>query len=356
MSLMSKLKKNSTIKETSILSESEILLDKDSVPTPIPALNIALSGSIDGGLTAGATIFAGPSKHFKSLFSLIMAESYMKKYPESVLLFYDNEFGSPVSYFESVGIDPDRVLHTPITSVENLKHDISNQLNNIEKGERVIIVIDSLGNLASNKETEDAIDGKTVADMTRAKAIKSLFRIITVQLTMKNIPLIAIAHTYETMEMYAKQVVSGGKGIMYSADNVYIIGRQQEKDGSDLIGYNFIINVEKSRYCKEKSKIPITVSFGGGINKYSGLMDIALETGFCVKPKNGWYAKTNPETGEIEDKSYRLSQTNNEDFWKDVLRNPKFQEAVKKKFRVSNGDLIKVDNIEEVVEYDDDEV
>ncbi len=36
----------------------------------------------------------------------------------------------------------------------------------------VIIVVDSVGNLASKKEVDDALEGKSVADMTRAKQMK----------------------------------------------------------------------------------------------------------------------------------------------------------------------------------------
>lgn len=340
MNALEKLRKNTTSKKASILSESELLLEKDVTSTPVYAMNVALSGDINGGLTSGVTIFAGESKHFKSTFALLLAESYLRKHEDAVLLFYDNEFGSPVSYFESIGINPDRVFHTPIETVEDLKHDISCQLKGLERGDKVIIIIDSLGNVASNKETEDAIDGKTVADMTRAKAIKSLFRIVNVQLTIKNIPLVAIAHTYDTQEMYSKKVVSGGKGIYYSADNIYIIGRNQEKDGTEVVGYNFIINVEKSRFVREKSKIPITVSYDKGINIYSGLMDIALELGYVTKPKQGWYAKVDKDTGTISETNYRFAQTNNKEFWDNILSNQKFREDIIAKFKIANGSLI----------------
>jgi hypothetical protein len=94
-----------------------------------------------------------------------MASAYLKKNPEAVLLFYDSEFGSPVEYFESVGIDPSRVLHTPVKNLEELKFDMMKQLDAVEKGDKLFILIDSIGNLASVKEAEDALDGKSVADM-----------------------------------------------------------------------------------------------------------------------------------------------------------------------------------------------
>ena len=341
MSMLDKLKKNSTIKDSAILSESKFFQKKDMIQTQVPALNIALSGRIDGGLTPGLTMWAGPSKHFKTAFSLMMAKAYLDKYPDAILLFYDSEFGTPQSYFESFGIDMTRVLHTPLTNVEQLKFDIMTQLEQIARGDHVIILIDSIGNLASKKEVDDAMDGKSVADMSRAKQIKSLFRMVTPHLTLKDIPMVVVNHTYKTLELYSKDVVGGGTGSYYSADNIFILGRQQEKDGKDVIGYNFIINVEKSRYVKEKSKIPIEVTYENGISKWSGLLDIALLTGHVIKPNQGWYSKVDMETGEIEEKKYRLADTSNRAFWGPIIDSLTFQEAVKKMYQVASGSIYK---------------
>jgi RecA/RadA recombinase len=195
------------------------------VATPGPIVNVALSGKVDGGLTPGLTVVAGPSKHYKSNLSLMFAASYLKKYEDAVCLLYDTEFGITPEYLMSMGLDPSRVLHTPIEHVEALKFDIVKQLENIERGDKVIIVLDSIGNLASKKEIDDAIDGKSVADMTRAKQIKSLFRMVTPYLTTRDIPMVVINHTIQTMEMFSKQVMTGGTGVMYSANTVIFLGK-----------------------------------------------------------------------------------------------------------------------------------
>lgn len=345
MSILEKIKKNTTIKESAILSASKFFQKKDMVPTSIPIINVALSGRMDGGLTPGLTMWAGPSKHFKTAFSLLMARSYLDKYPDAALLFYDSEFGTPQSYFDSFGIDTDRVLHTPITNLEQLKFDIMQQMDNLERGDRVIIVIDSIGNLASKKEVEDALEGKSVADMSRAKQIKSLFRMVTPHLTIKDIPMIVVNHTYMEQGMFPKAIVSGGTGPYYSADNIFILGRQQEKEGTEIVGYNFIINVEKSRYVKEKSKIPVSVSFDGGISKWSGLLDLALESGHVIKPSNGWYQKVDKETGEILEKKYRIKDTDNKDFWMSIVTAKSFNDFVQKKYQIAHGDIIKDEDI-----------
>jgi len=353
MSVLDKLKKASTIKETSVLSKSKFFTDKDMIQTDVPIINVALSGNLDGGLTPGLTMFAGPSKHFKTAFALLMAKSYMKKYEDAVVLFYDSEFGTPQSYFDAFGIDTERVLHTPITDVEQLKHDIMNQLQNIEKDDKVIIVLDSIGNLASKKEVEDSIEGKSVADMSRAKQMKSLFRMVTPHLTIKDIPMIVVNHTYKEIGMFPKDIVGGGTGSYYSADTIWILGRQQDKDGTEIVGYNFIINVEKSRYVREKSKIPVTVSFGGGINKWSGLLDIALEGNFVSKPSNGWYAKVDQETGEVLEKK-RFADTQTEEFWKDILADERFKEFVRKKYEITYSSIMgETETLEEETEVSD---
>ena len=340
MSTLEKIKKNSSVKESAILSKSKFFTNKDMITTSVPIINVALSGKLDGGLTPGLTMWAGPSKHFKTAFSLLMAKSYLDKYKDAALLFYDSEFGTPQSYFDSFGIDTNRVLHTPLTDIEQLKHDIMQQLTQLERGDKLIIVVDSIGNLASKKEVDDAVEGKSVADMSRAKQVKSLFRMVTPHLNLKDIPMVVVNHTYMEIGMFPKAIVGGGTGSYYSADNIFIIGRQQEKEGTEVVGYNFIINVEKSRYVKEKSKIPVTVSFDGGISRWSGLLDIAIESGHVIKPSNGWYSKVDKETGEVEDKKYRLKDTDTKDFWMSIITSKSFQTYVEEKYRVAAAEIM----------------
>lgn len=140
----------------------------------------------------------------------------------------------------------------------------------------------------------------------------------------------------EEVEHYVLEngVVTHNTGVYYSADNIFIIGRQQEKDGTDLTGYNFIINVEKSRYVREKSKIPVEVSFEGGISKWSGLLEVALDGGFVVKPSNGWYSRKG------EDQKYRAKDTYTKEFWVPILTNKEFQQYIIDSYKVSNSSLI----------------
>ena len=355
MSIMDKLLKASTIKETAPLLDSKVFGKKELISTSVPMINVALSGSLDGGLAPGLTLIAGPSKHFKSAFSLLMAAAYQQKYKDGIILFYDSEFGTPQAYFESFNIDMSRVIHTPIKNIEELKFDIIQQLEAIDKKDNVIIVIDSVGNLASKKEVDDAMDAKSVADMTRAKQMKSLFRIITPYLNLKDIPMVVVNHIYMEQGMYPKAIVSGGTGIYLSSDNIWIIGRRQEKDGTEIKGYHFVINIEKSRHVREKSAIPITVTFEGGIMKWSGLLEVALDGGYVRKPKVGWYEIVDPATGEIlSEKNYREKEiVNNGDLWKMIIDKTDFAVYIRNRFTVANKDMFSDDEVLDL-DYEDE--
>jgi hypothetical protein len=348
ISLTERLLKSSSAPHTSILDSSELFTKQDMIMTGLPAMDIALSGSVRNGFVPGITTWAGPSKHFKTLFALLMCSAYLRKYEDAVMILYDSEFGSPLNYFISAGIDPARVIHIPVTSIEQLRTETSNQLDQITRGDKVIALIDSIGNLASKKEADDAMSGKEAADFTRAKTLKSYFRIVTPHFKLKNIPLVVINHTYQTIEMFSKTTMGGGTGNVYAADNIYFIGKQQERETSGdkaIIGYDFIINVEKSRFVREKSKIPVTVHWETGIQPYSALFDLALNGNFITQIAKGRYSEVNQETGEIiEEKGMTEKKfMERHDFWKALLTDEKFMAYVESTFRLPSEPLISVD-------------
>lgn len=347
--LLKKLLKTTKIKDADVLCDSKLFQEKEVIQTAIPAINIALSGDIDGGLRPGLTSIAGNSRHFKSSYALMMAAAYMKKHEDAVILFYDSEFGSPEAYFSSFGIDVSRVLHIPITNIEEFKFDIMKKLDNdneegIKRGDKVFILVDSIGNLASVREADNAINENSAADMSRARELKGTWRMITPHLTLKNIPMVVIQHVYEEMKMFGKTIMSGGQGGMLSSDTVWIIGKSQSKEGTDLIGYNFTINVEKSRFVKEKKKIPILVTFDGGISKFTGILDLAVEAAEVIKPKNGYYQLVDKETGELLGKPVKEKATQCEEFLGVVLKRESFKSWVRSEFQTAQVQMIEVES------------
>ena len=137
--------------------------------------------------------------------------------------------------------------------------------------------------------------------------------------------------------LFPKDVVSGGTGIYYSADNIWIVGRQQDKQGTEIKGYHFVINVEKSRYVKEKSKIPISVSWDGGVQQWSGLLDVAMSGNYVSKPSPGWYCRIDKSTGELVEPKVREKETLNEEFWKPIIEETDFKQYVTNKYSILNN-------------------
>jgi hypothetical protein len=166
---------------------------------------------------------------------------------------------------------------------------------------------------------------------------------ITPYLKMKDIPMLAVAHTYKEIGLFPKDIVGGGTGIYYSADWIWIIGRRQNKKGTEVLGYDFIIKEEKSRFVKEQSKIPITVSWTGGVEPFSGLLDVALAGGFVTKPTSGWYSKSG-DTVKVREKDTMTAE-----FWDDLLEEgSEFCQFVENTYKIgSTSDINAEDFLDE---------
>ena len=317
----------------------------ETADTHIPMLNALLSGKIDGGLvTSGITTLAGPSKHFKSMIGLMLCKAYLDKYEDAVMIFYDCEGGTTPEYVDEIGIPQDRVIYNQIMDIEELKFDMTALLKkSLKPGDKAIIFIDSIGNLASVKEIEDAENEKSVTDMSRAKALKSLYRIITPILKMKlQIPMIQIAHVYDSMDMFSPKKVGGGSGLILASDSVFVIGKKQDKDGKDLVGNDFIIMADKSRFVPEKSKFSLNVKFGEDfIDQYSGLIEQAVEAKLLKKishPEDG-RKKAWRRIGIDDDSHQELSAAGTEEFWKPLLENKEFVKFINSKYSLSSGNV-----------------
>ena len=339
---------NTLGKNADIIESSKFFVDEFH-DTKIPALNIALSARVNGGFSRGSTLIAGDSKTFKTMFMMVMVKSFLDANPDAFAVFYDVEFGTNADNLKSLGIDISRVYHKPLSNIEDLKIDISKLLNGIDEDDNIIICIDSLGAIASKKEEDDAEKGDIKVDMSRAKALKSFWRIANPLLNVKNVPLVAIGQTYGTQETYSKTVINGGKGMVYFPNNIWTVSKVVNKDKAtkEVLSNFFKITVTKGRLTKEGSVFPIEVTHESGIDRYSSLLDIALSLGYVVKPKNGWF------THEHMSKNYRRAETSCDEFWKPILHNKKFREDVKSLFSLGS---LNIPETTDITVFDDDEL
>jgi hypothetical protein len=149
--------------------------------------------------------------------------------------------------------------------------------------------------------------------------------------------------------------VSDGQTISYNWDFNDPFANAGNSNTSTLItpSHNFgegVFNIKLSATtnfgCVNDSTIAVT--FSGGISKWSGLMDVALESGHVIKPSNGWYQKVNRDTGEVEDKKFRLGDTDTKEFWIPILKTKSFQDFVKEKYTIGNNVLIQQETLEEI--------
>lgn len=328
-SLKERLLKNSTIKDAYVLSESRLFEAKDIVTTNVPALNIALSGdAFFGGMVPGLVQIAAESQHFKSKFAIELVGAFLNKFPAGIVLFYDSEFGTPESYFKDINIE--NIIHCPVLNLEQFRSDIVKQLNEITQEDRVLILVDSLGNMPTIKELTDAADEKVTQDMTRAKVMKSVFRMIMPLINSKDVYGVMVNHTYKTIEMYSKDVPTGGTGSIYNSNVIWTITKAKEKEEKETKGFQFTICTYKSRFIKADTKIPIMVYFDEGIKRWSGMLDLAVEAGYVIRPTAQSYARK-----DKPDEKYKAKDIeDNEEFWMALFNETDINEWIKKEFKI----------------------
>lgn len=341
-SLMTKmLKSASKDNKISMLSSSQFF-DKDPIfNSSVPMINLMVSGEITGGIRPGVHLVCGDSRTFKTSFCLSLMKDFLDQKPNGIAIFADCEFGAKSS-FAAFGIDEDRVLHIAMETIEDMKFKLVQALDQIEEGsnEEVFIFIDSLSQIASKKEVENALNENIAADMTRAREMNSFFRIITPKLQIKKIPLIAINSSYDSMtSVYEEKTIKGGKQVMLSSDVILMVTRSQVKDEKELKGWNFNYTCHKSRFVKEKAKFSLLVTYDGGIDQNSGLFDLAMEAGFLKSEKQGFYLFN--IDGMIDGKSYRRKdiEANYSQFFDKLIKNEEFNKFTKQKYALESGEL-----------------
>lgn len=274
------------LSKKSMITIEDIDQDKGYISTGIRILDSLISKSIKkGGIPKNRiTIFAGPPQTGKSYITLSIARNAQQEGYN--IIYIDTEFAIEKSDFDMFGVDTSdtsKFMLLRSNRVENIKIFLTQLLSELknqkEKGvdvSKTLIVLDSIGQLASNKEIEDALDGKNKQDMTRAKAIKSLFRIINSDLGYLNIPLVATNHIYMTQDLFPQMVQSGGEGINYSASIIVYLTiaklRTGNEDDLDLGQSGVVVTAKsrKNRLAKPK-KVKFEIDHSKGVNPYKGL-------------------------------------------------------------------------------------
>lgn len=324
-SLMSRLKCACKSEYAQIASDENEFQTREYINSGNYLFNALLSADIRKGFASGKIYtLAGKSAVGKSFLALeAIRQAQILGY---TCVLYDSEFShNDFTNLQERGVQLDKLLYIPIGTVEELRTSIVNILEDITLDDKVMFVFDSIGNLASEKETESALsdDGKT--DMSKQKAIKSLFRLITLKCGILQCPVIAIQHTYDSQSFIPQQVVSGGGGILFNSSVIITFTKAQDKDGDGIIGSVVSATNAKNRFSLEKSKVKFKIAYKTGIDPYSGLCEWCEENGVFKKSGRGY---------EYQDRKIQKSEMD-KDFWETLFDNG-LAEIINEKFRYSS--------------------
>jgi RecA/RadA recombinase len=290
-SLLDRLKKASGSEHASVLSDNAIPI-RDFISTGNYLLNAMVSGDPFGGVPTGRSVqLVGDKGVGKTYIAMEIAkQSQLKGY--KVVIFDTEMANNDMSAAERRGLDPTAILWSGVESVEDLKFQMINMLDTIDPDEKIIMIIDSLGNASSDKEIADSKAGDNKRDMTRAQALKSLFRCVTMKAGYKNVLIVAINHVYAVIGSFIPQTtVAGGSGPAYGTSVIVEFSKAQIKDGDDVTGSTITCKSIKNRMAKERSKVKVELDFNHGISPYSGLLEFCVEEGIIAVigkiPKTG---------------------------------------------------------------------
>jgi RecA/RadA recombinase len=292
MSIFDTLAKEAKNEYAKVVSEASD--EQGYIGTGSYILNAMLSGSIYGGIPDNrVTAVAGEQATGKTFYAIAIAKNFLDSNPDGAVFYFDSEAAATADLFTNRGIDPKRAWHFPVDTIEEFRTQIIRILDNLlkaksEERKPLLIVLDSMGMLASAKELTDALDDKQVRDMTKSQVLKSVFRIITSKLGKLKVPMIVTNHTYKTMNPYGEQTeMGGGSGLKYAASTIMHLSKSKEKDGTDVIGSIIKVKANKSRFTKENSLVATRLYYDArGLDQYYGLLELGEKYGVFERKGN----------------------------------------------------------------------
>ena len=255
--------------------------------------NALLSGSIYGGIPNNKiTAIAGETSTGKTFFCLGMVQHFLESNPDAGVIYFESESAISKQMIEDRGIDSNRMLLVPVTTVQEFRLQaikILDKYNEQTAKERkpLMFVLDSLGMLSTSKEVEDSEAGKETRDMTRAQVVKSIFRVLTLKLGKANVPLIVTNHTYDVVGAYIPtKEMGGGSGLKYAASTIVYLSKKKEKDGKEVVGNIIKCKTAKSRLTKENSDVETRLYYDRGLDRYYGLLELGEKYGVFERKGN----------------------------------------------------------------------
>ena len=307
--------------------------DVDSfIDTGSYIFNALLSGSIHGGLPSNKiTALAGESATGKTFFLMGVVKNFLDANPDAGVIYFESESALTKDLIVNRGIDPDRMLLMPVTTVQEFRTQAIKVLDsylaqNEADRKPLFMCLDSLGMLSTTKEVEDTAEGKETRDMTRAQVLKAAFRVLTLKLGRAKVPMVVTNHTYDVVgSMFPQKEMGGGSGLKYAASSIIYLSKKKEKDGTEVIGNIIHCKNQKSRLTVENKMVDVRLTYDKGLDRYYGLLDLAEKCGVFKKVSTRFelpdgtkqFGKTilnNPETYFTEEVMEKLNEAAGKEF------------------------------------------
>ena len=343
MSFIKDLVKASGNEYAGIVSDGVAAGDVDSfIDSGSYVFNALLSGSLYGGLPKNKiTAIAGESATGKTFFALGMCKQFLEDNPEAAVIYFESESAITREMIEERGIDSNRVVIVPVITVQQFRNQAINILDRyLETPEDdrppMMFCLDSLGMLSTTKEVEDTAEGKETRDMTRAQILKGCFRVLTLKLGKAKVPMVVTNHTYDVVgSMFPTKEMGGGSGLKYAASSIVYLSKKKEKDGTEVIGNIVHCKNHKSRITVENKMVDVRLTYDKGLDKYYGLLDLALKYGIF---------KNVSTRIELPDGSKTFGKTINNNpekyFTEDIMK--QLDECAEKEFKYGNQEEVSV--------------
>ncbi len=253
-------------------------------------LNAQLSASLYGGIPDNRVFsIAGPEATGKTFFALGLVCQFLQDNADGVVVYFDTESAITKKMFASRGIDPKRVIASEPVTVQEFRTRALAIVKKYEESSKkvpMMFVLDSLGQLSTTKEVEDTQAGSETKDMTRTQVIKSTFRVLGLRLAKAGIPMIVTNHVYTPMgSMYPTPEMSGGSGVKYFSSTILLLSKAQDKDSktNSVVGSIIRCKTDKNRFARERSVVKVRLSYTKGLDRYYGLVDLAIKHGIWQK-------------------------------------------------------------------------
>lgn len=314
-------------------------------------LNAIVSGSIFGGMPNNkGIVLAGDPSTGKTFFQLAIIKHFLDTHPDARAFLFDTESAITNQMLKDRGIDVNRVAKSEPDTLETFKVTCSKLLDKyaeIPADERfpMMIVLDSLSMLPSVKEVADTTEGNNTKDMTKPGVIKGIFRVLRLKMAKLQVPYIVTTHTYAIIGAYVPtKELAGGSGAKYAADTIVMLSKKKDKDADKLVIGNIVhLNAAKSRMSREDSKADTRIQHHGGLDRYYGLLDYAVEAGIFKKLGSRYEM---PDGSKVFEKNIQANPTKY--YTNDVLK--RLDEYMKPLFSYLPGEELKGDDDDESAE------